>query len=148
MKRNDKKVTVDPWVNSWTLPKAGEPYRLFFEQSSKKYDLPGNLLARLAYQESNFLPDIISGKTVSEAGATGIMQIIPSFHPEAEPLNPAKAIDYGASYLKQNYDKFGTWRLALMAYNWGPVNIERYQSGLIKLPIQVNNYAENILKDI
>lgn len=148
MKRDNNQVTASPWVSPWTLPAAGEPYRQFFEQSTKKYGLPGNLLARLAYQESKFLPEIITGQTVSQAGATGMMQIVPRFHPEAEPLNPEKAIDYAASYLKQNYDKFGTWRLALMAYNWGPGNIDRYQKGEIELPLQVNNYAENILKDV
>ncbi len=49
------------------------------------YNLPKNLLARVAYQESHFRPSIINGTQKSSKGAVGIMQIIPKWHPNVDP---------------------------------------------------------------
>jgi len=43
-----------------------------------------------------------------------------------DPNDVAQNLEGGARYLRQQYDKFGTWRLALAAYNAGPGAVERY----------------------
>ncbi|MEJ6746872.1 MAG: lytic transglycosylase domain-containing protein, partial [Yoonia sp.] len=35
-------------------------------------------------------------------------------------------LEGGAQYLRRQYETFGTWRLALAAYNAGPGAVERY----------------------
>jgi soluble lytic murein transglycosylase-like protein len=40
--------------------------------------------------------------------------------------NPAENLDGGARYLRRMYDKFGSWRLALAAYNAGPGAVEEH----------------------
>ncbi len=43
-----------------------------------------------------------------------------------DPHDPAANLDGGARYLRMMYNKFGTWRLALAAYNAGPEAVTRH----------------------
>lgn len=140
--------------STWTLPPSGEPYRAALEYASSMYGIPWPLLARVAWQESRFRPDIISGQTRSSAGAVGIMQIIPRWHPElgeAGALDPDRAILYAAKYLRQLRDRFGSWELALAAYNWGPANQARdLQDQVIgnEWPAETRAYVAEITRDV
>ncbi len=133
----------------WRVPAAGREYEKLFNSASKKYGLPKNLLARVAYQESRFRPDIITGQLDSKAGAKGIMQIVPRWHPNVDPLNPNEAIPYAAGYLKRLYNKFGSWSDALAAYNWGEGNLGKWKNkGTPLMPQETKNYVSEIMKDI
>ena len=126
----------------WSTPAAGLPYEPLFLEASAAYGLPDGLLSRVAYAESRYNPDAYN----SSSGASGIMQIIPRFHPSVDPWNPAEAIPYGAAYLRENYNRFGTWELALAAYNAGPGNVERY-GGVPPFP-ETMAYVASILEDV
>lgn len=135
---------------SWVLPASGEPYRAMLESASQKYGLPWPLLARVAWQESRFRPDVISGKVRSSAGAVGIMQIIPRWHPElgeAGALDPAQAIPYAAKFLRRLFDKFGSWELALAAYNWGEGNVAR-STNESAWPKETFAYVRDVTSDV
>lgn len=135
-------------ISSWFHP-SGEQYRSLFDAAEAKYGIPHGLLFRQAYQESRFRADIISGKVRSAAGAVGIMQIIPRWHPklgETGALNPATAIPYAAQFLAQLRKQFGTWELALAAYNWGPGNVSKNPPD--KWPAETRNYVADITADI
>lgn len=126
-----------------------------FRKAEKEHNIPEGLLERVAKQESNFREDIILGKTKSRAGATGIMQIIPKFHPEVNPYNTIDSIFYAGKFLHQLKNQFGTWDLALAAYNWGPGNLQRnlndhlfeWQAKL-DWPKETKNYVKQILSDV
>lgn len=112
-----------------------------------QYGIPRDLLARQAYQESHFRPDIISGATVSPAGALGLMQIVPAYHPTADPLNVPAAIQYAASFMRSLYNQFGTWSLALAAYNAGPGNVAKYGNTVPPFA-ETQAYVSGILSDV
>jgi soluble lytic murein transglycosylase-like protein len=112
------------------------------------WSIPRDLLARVAYQESHFRDDIINGTTSSAAGAQGIMQIVPKWHPDVNPLDPYAAITYAGRYLRSLYDQFGSWKLALAAYNWGPGNLAKYVNQPGKWPAETLNYVTEITKDV
>jgi soluble lytic murein transglycosylase-like protein len=40
--------------------------------------------------------------------------------------DPLENLDGGARYLRQQYDRFKSWRLALAAYNAGPEAVAKY----------------------
>jgi soluble lytic murein transglycosylase-like protein len=91
---------------------------------ARKHGVPEDLFLRLVQQESGWNPVAVSTK-----GATGLAQLMPE---TAETLgvdiNDAEEnLDGGARYLRMMYDKFGTWELALAAYNAGPGAVEEYK---------------------
>ena len=43
-----------------------------------------------------------------------------------DPTDPAQNLWGTARYLREQYDSFGSWSLALVAYNAGPGNVKRY----------------------
>lgn len=107
----------------WPTPAAGATWEPEFAAADLRYGLPRGLTSRVAWQESRYDPD-----AVSPAGAVGIMQIVPRWHPGVDPWDPVASIDYGARYLREMFDRFGAWRLALAAYNAGPAAVTRYGS--------------------
>lgn len=132
-----------PFVD-WTPPALAEPYLPAINQAEHDYKLPPTLLARVLDIESAYRPDIISGQVRSNAGALGIAQIVPRWHPGVDPLDPAQAIPYAARYLADLKAQFGSWRKAVAAYNWGAGNLTRYISGETTLPLETSNYLKKI----
>lgn len=105
-----------------------------FERIFDQYNLPLEL-KYLAIIESALNP-----RAVSRAGATGLWQFmystgrvygltINSFVDQRR--NPVKATDAAARYLKDLYEIFGEWDLAIAAYNCGPRNVSKaiYRAG-------------------
>ena len=144
--RDDQALSVQVTYHPGWKAKAGE-YLPLLNAAEDTYGIPRDLLVRQAYQESHFRPDIISGATVSPAGALGIMQIVPRFHPTADPLNVPAAIDYAAAFLRRLYDQFGSWSLALAAYNAGPGNVAKYGNTVPPFA-ETQNYVTSILADV
>jgi soluble lytic murein transglycosylase-like protein len=121
----DAGVSVQETIgSSWPFPR-GQEYQPLFDAATAKYGLPPMLLANQGWKESRFRPDIIDGTVTSKRGATGIMQLIPRYYPGVDPLDPAQAIDAAAKSDAEYYRRFGSWDLALAAYNWGPTNLAR-----------------------
>lgn len=111
-----------------------------------KYGLPRDLLFRLAYQESHFRDDIINCTLDSSAGAKGMMQIVPAYHPNVDPCDTPAAIEYAAQFLASLYRQFGSWSLALAAYNSGAGNVAKY--GGIPPFAETQAYVSHILADV
>ena len=132
-------------TRNWKTVTNAAKYLPTLRAAELKYGIPQDLLARQAYQESRFRDDIVTGKTVSSAGALGIMQIVPKWHPGVDPLNVPAAIDYAARYLVGLKKQFGSWNLALAAYNAGPGNVKKY--GGVPPFTETQNYVTQITTD-
>lgn len=134
-------------------------YKLMIQSVLKQEGVPTDLIY-LAQAESAFLPD-----AVSRAGARGIWQFMP-FRGEEYSLDrsywvdersdPEKATRAAAEHLRDLYDMFGDWYLAMAAYNSGPLNVSRAieRTGyadfwkleqLHALPRQTENYVPIII---
>lgn len=103
-------------------------YMPVFQETLNRYDLPEELKA-MAIIESALNP-----LAVSRAGAKGMWQFmyntakmyglhIDSFVDER--LDPIKSADAAARYLKDAYNIFGDWNLAIASYNCGAGNVNR-----------------------
>jgi soluble lytic murein transglycosylase-like protein len=113
--------------------------------------IPRGLLANLLYQESHFRDDIIRGETVSSAGALGIAQFTPDTARQwlgsaDVALQPQKAIAGAGKYLAYLARKFGSWRTAVIAYNWGEGNVSRKYTGddWGQLPLETVLYVTQV----
>ena len=98
-------------------------YLSMAQAAASRHGVPADLFARLVQQESGWNPNARSHK-----GALGLAQLMPQTARAlgVDPHDIAENLDGGAQYLSQQYRKFGTWRLALAAYNAGPGAVERY----------------------
>ncbi len=119
--------------------------------AEQRNGIPTGLLHRQLYQESHFRSDIIDGRTVSSAGALGIAQIVPRWHPDARPLDPVASIYYAAAEMRKYFNRFGSWKLALAAYNWGQTAQARDLADGIagnEWPEETRRYVAEITADV
>jgi len=117
--------------------------------------IPAGLLARMAYQESHFRPEIIDGTLASAAGALGILQLMPQFFKSVLRPIPFSAQDVtdqiqeAARELVRLYHHFHDFGLALAGYNWGQGHIDDYLKGIHSaLPVETQKYVIQILADV
>lgn len=135
----------------WTPPERARPFLGEIAAAERSNRIPANLLARLLYQESRFRDDIITGELKSGAGAVGIAQIVPRWHPGVDPLDPVEAIHYAGGFMRRLQNEFGRWDHALAAYNWGPTALRNHlqgREGFRALPAETRNYVREILADV
>ncbi|MCL1945374.1 MAG: lytic transglycosylase domain-containing protein [Firmicutes bacterium] len=132
------------------------------QKYSTEYGVDSNLVKSMIWVESKFKPKAISNK-----GALGLMQLLPS---TAEWLNsfldnhgndcgdlyaPDTNIKLGVFYLSKLLKQFDSIKLAVVAYNAGPGNVSAWlrnpnytqDSQLIFIPFkETQNYLNKVLK--
>lgn len=108
--------------------------------AARRHGIPEDLFLRLVQQESGWNPAAKSHK-----GATGLAQLMPGTADAlgVDESDPHQNLDGGARYLRMQYDRFGSWRLALAAYNAGPEAVEKH--GGIPPYAETKGYVRAIL---
>lgn len=112
-----------------------------FRRAGAAHRLPAELLKAVAVAESRMNP-----KALSPAGAQGLMQIIPATARALgleDPFDAVQSIDAGARYLSRQVTAFGTYTLALAAYNAGPSAV-REHGGIPPYP-ETTTYVARVL---
>ena len=102
---------------------------------ARNYRLDPALLAAVIYQESKFNAD-----AKSDRGAIGLMQLLPdtakgiavrtggSKFRVSDLYDPELNVRYGSWYLRHLLDKYGSERIALVAYNAGQANVDGWRA--------------------
>lgn len=108
--------------------RRSQKYKPLMLKTIREYGLPEDLIY-LSLIESGYNP-----KAYSWARASGLWQFISSTGRMYqlnrnwwidERRDPVKATDAACRFLKDLYDKFGHWELAMAAYNGGPGRVSR-----------------------
>jgi murein DD-endopeptidase MepM/ murein hydrolase activator NlpD len=89
-------------------------YGKLADRLARKYGVDPRLFRRLITQESGWNPGAVSG-----AGARGLTQVVPKWHPTANLSTPAGQLEYGAKHLGSLLKKYGNAKDALSVYNSG-----------------------------
>ncbi|WP_246849398.1 lytic transglycosylase domain-containing protein [Rubellimicrobium arenae] len=92
-------------------------------EAARRHNVPEDLYLRLVQQESGWYQGAVSPK-----GAIGLAQLMPDTARllGVDPTDPSQNLEGGARYLRRQYERFGTWDLALAAYNAGPEAVQQY----------------------
>lgn len=99
------------------------PYLEVAKDAARRHGVPEDLFLRLVQQESGWRPNARSHK-----GAIGLAQLMPTTAQRlgVNPHDPEENLEGGARYLARQYREFGSWQLALAAYNAGPEAVRKY----------------------
>jgi len=110
------------------------------QEAARKYGVEPPLIMAVIQAES--AGDSLA---MSQAGAQGLMQLMPETAAEmgvSNPTDPSQNIMAGTRYLRQLLDRYqGDVRLALAAYNWGIGNLENRPQAM---PRETKNYINTV----
>jgi len=132
-------------ANPFPIPEVvneGSYYQMAIRKA-EAYGIPKQLFFNLVTAESNWDPMIVSPR-----GAIGLAQLMPGTAEElgVDPWDALDNLDGGARYLSQQFRKFGTWELALAAYNAGPGTVARFDG--IPPYAETEEYVKKVLEDV
>jgi soluble lytic murein transglycosylase-like protein len=116
-------------------------YSQIIHDMSSKYDVEPSLIRAIITVESNWNYNAVSNK-----GAIGLMQLMPSTAKDMDvsnPFNPEENIEGGTRYLRFLLDKFNDLPMALAAYNAGPKTVE-YYNGIPSIT-ETERYVKKVL---
>lgn len=120
---SEKPLPSPSKVNFQTFPLL-DTFDEYILAASLRYGVDAEFIKAVCLGESGMNPN-----AVSKAGAEGLMQLMPYTAKDLgvdDSFDPEQAIDGGTRYLKQQLDTFGSYELALAAYNAGPHNVKQY----------------------
>lgn len=122
--RNETAVRPPPRKTEGAAVPSG-PVGEIVSQCASQFNLDEALIHAVIKAESGYNPRAVSNK-----GAMGIMQLIPSTARDMQvndPFNPEDNIRGGSRYLRLMLDEFGgNLDLAIAAYNAGPNAVRRH----------------------
>ncbi len=109
-------------------------------EAARRHGIPEDLFLRLVQQESGWNP-----RARSHKGAMGLAQLMPATarYLRVDPNDPKDNLEGGARYLAEQYRTFGSWRLALAAYNAGPEAVKKHNG--VPPYRETKNYVRIIL---
>ncbi|AWK87988.1 transglycosylase [Azospirillum thermophilum] len=116
-------------------------------EASERFDVPEKWIRAVMLRESGGRAQV-NGRTItSQAGAIGLMQVMPGtyelmrwqYNLGADPADPHDNILAGTAYLREMYDLFGAPGF-LAAYNCGPACYAGHLAGKQRLPRETKQY--------
>lgn len=134
------RVLVDPFPIPQEIP-SGSHFDVALGMA-EKYGIPKQLFFNLVTAESNW-----DAAITSHRGAIGLTQLMPGTAEElgVDPWDSYENLDGGARYLSQQFQTFGSWELALAAYNAGPGAVRKYNG--IPPYAETEEYVRKIMED-
>jgi soluble lytic murein transglycosylase-like protein len=141
-------------MSGWQNVNQGPVWVPVINQTEASLSIPTNLLARMAFEESSFLPAVIDGTQASSAGALGILQLMPQYFTTVQVAIPFSSADTSAQITQAGeqlvslYQQFGDWGVAVAAYNAGAGTMQAVLAGTEALPTETSNYVAAVLSDV
>jgi hypothetical protein len=140
--------TRGPRMHGSDLVQPPDEFREIALEAATQYNLDPGLFNALVFRESTWRPT-----AQSPVGAFGLTQAMPNtasspgygVAPMRNRDDPVEQLRFGAEYLSAMIDHYGgDTRRALVAYNWGPGNANRWDGSLSSLPRETRDYVQFI----
>lgn len=121
--------------------------------------LPKGMGSSLAWEESRGYETAVGKNNTNDLCSFGLCQInelfeeeladkyLPGGYKNYDRFNPDHSAIIGCSFLYDLHKRFGNWKEALCAYNWGPNNVSKCKK-YSDIPFKVREYARKILSRI
>ena len=108
-----------------------------------RHGIPEDVFLRLVMKESRWDADARSSR-----GAIGLTQLMPATARSLgiNPRDPVQNLEGGARYLAEQYRVFGSWRLAVAAYNAGPYAVKKF--GEVPPYRETRRYVREVLGQV
>jgi hypothetical protein len=145
-------TTGSPARYGYTPPGPEEdPWGPYIREAGTRFAVPERWIRAVMHQESGGREYMNGQPITSDAGAAGLMQVMPATYAELrdrynlgdDPYNPHDNILAGTAYIREMYDQFGSPAF-LAAYNAGPQRVADYMAGRSNLPNETVNYLASI----
>lgn len=141
---------------AWTVIRKAAPddtpYHGLVAAAAVRNGLDPELVLRQVKQESGFDPNAVNKRS----GAAGLIQVMkatagdPGYGvkpiSDEQRFDPKANVEFGTSYLAALKRKYGSDKAALIAYNWGPGNYEKWSGNDADLPAETRDYVARILE--
>lgn len=120
----------------------------FIKEAARRFGVPQSWIRAVINRESGGRTMMAENTPiVSDAGAIGVMQVMPDTYEEmrtalklgADPADPHDNIMAGTAYLAWLYRRYGFPDM-FAAYNFGPGNFDKYRAGTLSLPAETVAY--------
>jgi len=132
-----------------------DPWGPYIREAASRFSVPERWIRAVMHQESGGHEFLNGQPTTSDAGAAGLMQVMPATYAElqaqynlgSDPYNPHDNIMAGTAYIREMYDKYGSPAF-LAAYNAGPQRVDDYMAGRSSLPNETVNYLASVAPNL
>ncbi len=143
-----RSTTISGGTHVGGIPIASQNYYVgVAQQAAYSTGIPANLFVKQIYAESGFRTNAYSG-----AGAIGIAQFMPGTAASLgiNPYNPTQSLWGAARLMASYYHQYGSYAMALAAYNAGPGTVNYAIWGCRSswtncLPYETQNYIRIIM---
>jgi len=140
--------SITPTAAPQGIAAATGTFKDIAAEAAKKHGASWDLVQHVMHKETGGHKD--PANAVSKAGATGVMQLMPKTAKELGVTNlndPYENINGGVKYLASLEHKYKDPKLAAMAYNWGPGNVDKWLKHGSKekaVPKETRMYVANL----
>jgi D-alanyl-D-alanine carboxypeptidase len=128
-----------------------DPWRPYIREASDRFRVPQGWIHAVIRQESGGHEYLHGRPVTSDAGAMGLMQLMPATYAELrdryglgnDPYDPHDNILAGTGYISQLYARYGAPAF-LVAYDAGPRRMDEYNAGRGSLPHETIAYLASV----
>jgi soluble lytic murein transglycosylase-like protein len=129
----------------------GDPWGPYIQEAATRFDMPERWVRGVMHAESDGRMYEHGQLITSDAGAMGLMQVMPPTYDELraryalgdDPYDPHDNIMAGVAYMREMYDAYGAPAF-LAAYNAGPRRLDDYLTRNRPLPLETRRYVAKI----
>ena len=122
---------------------------MLIEQAARRFAVPPSWVREVMQVESGGRTLLGGQPITSQAGAMGLMQVMPQtfaamtqrYRLGRDPYDPRANILAGAAFLREMYDRYGPEHF-LEAYNAGPGRVDDHLRGGRPLPFETQRYTQ------